>query len=290
MAELFAKNCEKSPIDNEWDFSSNTPKNHCFSKHDGEAVVSPKDFIQTSKRSCMSPLFRTGKRKPEGLTLSSQRALKSALRRPKISDQSEDSNEIWKYRVREQAVSTRKNPRTTCDNGKTVHRTWIIFSEKRNWVSCASFKRKSEALTHSVIKLEPAVWSKVRYLLSSTSIVSSHVVLMRDKLFVNRDNSVISHTIFIKITSSRSQDSPDAHDALGFNLAQKFAKIQGLVRHCQKSSISDRILSESLCLAAPAVVTMTTEPWSSLGLLLLLFDLCGLWVCECVCSYDITGT
>ena len=90
MAELFAKNCEKSPIENEWDYSSNTPKNHCFSKHDGEAVVSPTDFIQTSKRSCMSPLFRTKNGTPVGRTVFSQWALKSLLRRPKISDQSED--------------------------------------------------------------------------------------------------------------------------------------------------------------------------------------------------------
>ena len=90
MAELFAKNCEKSPIENEWDYYLNTPKKHCFSKHDGEAVVIATELIQTSKRSYMSPLSRTEKRTPVGCTLFSQRALKSTLRRPKISDQSED--------------------------------------------------------------------------------------------------------------------------------------------------------------------------------------------------------
>ena len=162
----------------------------------------------------MSPLFRTEKRTPAGRTLFSQRAHKSPLRRPKMTFYSGDSNEIWKYRVWEQAVTTWKNPRTTRDNGKTVHRTGIIFSEKRICTSWASYKRKSEALTHSQIKWHPPVSTKVHYSLPSTPIINWHVVLMRDKLFVNRDNSVISHTIFIKITSSRSQDSPDAHDML----------------------------------------------------------------------------
>ena len=144
LAELLRKNRGKSQWENELDSLKQTPTQHSFSQDYCLAILSPREFIQTSKRSYFCPFFRN----VWGMTLEFMVFGRGVLKTPllwekssvnqlfRVSDDITQSAGLWGDSGRKSYNPTAYKPQTSLYWHKKYIKTKVIllcFSQKSNF-------------------------------------------------------------------------------------------------------------------------------------------------------------